>query len=274
MEPFVQQLPETLSLLPVSLKDRRIIAGMSSRLGGVSEAPFASLNLGFHVKDRIEAVKENRRRLGETLGIDPSRWVCAEQVHGTELARITGKDAGRGALEPSDALSGIDGFYTSEPDLLLVTGHADCVPLYFYSKTAPAVGLAHAGWRGTVGEIGARMVERLEEDFGIKPNELSVIIGPSIGVCCYEVDDQVADHVGAISNIAYDKVMVKKENGRYMLNLQELNAQILEKQGVPRDRIAITTLCTSCRTDLFYSHRKEQGRTGRMLSYIGMVSGD
>ncbi|WP_238594576.1 peptidoglycan editing factor PgeF [Caenibacillus caldisaponilyticus] len=263
-----------MNLAPVETEAGLIKAGITVRHGGVSASPFASLNLGYHVGDDPAAVTENRRRVAGNIGLSLSRWVQAEQVHGAAVQRVTGADAGKGALDIASAIKGVDGLYTTETDLVLTGCFADCVPLFFWSKKKAVVGLAHAGWRGTVAGIARVMVERWTEAFHLHPDEIMVAIGPSIGPCCYEVDDRVVERVHSAADREADRVLKKKENGRYMLNLQELNALILQKRGIPRGNILPTSFCTSCRHDLFYSHRKENGKTGRMLGYIFVAAQD
>lgn len=273
-ECFTKSKQGLCTLPPVKTNAGTIKAGMSTRNGGFSSSPYATLNFGYHVGDDSNVVTHNRRHFGEIIGIPPERWVGSEQVHGVQVASVSNSDMGKGALDYSSALKGIDGLLTTDKDILLTACYADCTPLYFWSVSRPAVGIAHAGWKGTVGEIASIMTRRFKQDFDIPPEELSVAIGPSIGPCCYEVDDRVADRVKAISGISMEHVLILKENGHYMLNLQLLNKLILLKSGVSEQNIFTTSLCTSCHTDTFFSHRKEGGLTGRMMSYIGIFSGD
>lgn len=262
--------PEVLALPSIRTQTGTIKAGMSTRRGGYSSPPYESLNFGYHVSDDPQMVTKNRRRLGDIIGIPPERWIAGEQVHGHQVALVTSNDAGKGALDYHSVIKGVDGLLTADKDVLLTACYADCTPLYFWSKEHPAVGLAHAGWKGTVGEIAAVMIDRFQNDIGIQPNQLSVAIGPSIGPCCYEVDNHVGDKVKQISGVDHTNVMTLKENGHFMLNLQLLNKLILLKNGILEDNIFTTTRCTSCHTDTFFSHRKEGGPTGRMISYIGI----
>jgi polyphenol oxidase len=265
---------ELCTLPPIKTRTGIIKAGMSTRNGGYSSHPYATLNFGYHVEDDLNAVTKNRKLFGKIIGLMPERWVGAEQVHGVEVQNVSKADAGKGALDYSSAIKGTDGLLTADTNLLLTACYADCTPLYFWSEEHSAVGIAHAGWKGTVGEIASIMVEKFKTSYGIDAKDLSVAIGPSIGVCCYEVDDKVADKVKALSGINTEIVLVLKENGHYMLNLQLLNKLILLKSGVLEQNIHLTSLCTSCHTETFYSHRKEGAPTGRMMSYIGIFSGD
>ena len=273
-EIFKQVCPEVLSLPTIKTKTGTIKAGMSTRIGGFSRAPYAKLNFGYHVGDDPALVTENRQRFGDRIGIAPDKWIAGEQVHGNQVKSVSQVDRGRGALDYESAISGVDGLLTNETDCLLTACFADCTPIFFWSEKCSAVGLAHAGWKGTVSEIASEMIQRFRQDYGILAEDISAAIGPSIGQCCYEVDDQVVNRIKDISGISFQDVIIPKDNGHYMLNLQRLNKLILLKNGIFPENIFTTTLCTSCRTDIFFSHRKEGGPTGRMMGYIGIISGD
>ncbi|WKB34907.1 polyphenol oxidase family protein [Terrilactibacillus sp. S3-3] len=160
LEPFSIKTKLALEMERIAVSGQKmIISGISVRSGGVSLPPFRSLNMGFHVHDDPKAVAMNRRRLSEQLSFPLENWVCAEQVHGTGIAEVTPADAGAGAIDFQTVLKGIDGLFTTETGLLLALCFADCVPIYFYSKSKPAVGLLHAGWRGTVQMGAPKMIE-------------------------------------------------------------------------------------------------------------------
>ncbi len=251
-------------------KHRSVKIGVSTREKGVSVAPYHSFNMGFHVGDQYESVLKNREILANDLAFPLDQWVFGEQIHATHIERVTLKEAGRGVKALDTVIPGADGLYTTDSDLMLAALYADCVPLFFFASDLSAIGVAHAGWRGTVGEIGGKMVTTWHEQLGIEPNKISVIIGPSIGSCCYEVDDRLADEVHRISGIDHSGLVVPSKPGHYQLDLQSTNRRILEKFGVHPSNIHMTQYCTGCRTDLFYSHRQEKGQTGRMVGYIGI----
>ncbi|MFC7392475.1 peptidoglycan editing factor PgeF [Scopulibacillus cellulosilyticus] len=274
-EPFSVETEKSLHMKNVILDhNKAIIAGISTRRGGVSNKPFDSLNMGFHVHDDQKAVLENRRRLAEDLGVSLDHWVAAEQVHGTNLARVTSSDGGKGAYDLDTAIKDTDGLYTTDDQVMLTACYADCVPIYFYSKNKHAVGLLHAGWRGTVGQGAAKMVNTWKSELGILPHDIHVIIGPSIGGCCYEVDENVIRHIKDINRLDIKEVAKQVDHNHFMLDLKELNKRLLAASGVPESQIEVSSYCTSCRNDLFYSYRAENGKTGRILSYIGIIKGD
>jgi YfiH family protein len=278
MEPFL--LVETQSLdyfelKPWSVQYPELIVGFSSRNHGTSEAPLHSLNLALHVGDEKESVIANRQHLVNQLEVPFEAWTCAEQVHGKDIYMVTNADRGRGRMDRDDAIPSVDGLLTQEKGIFLTAYYADCVPLYFYDPLKKVIGVAHAGWKGTALQIAEEMVKRMKERFGCDPTQLRAAIGPSIGQCCYEVDtkviDQIKEGIAPIDSENHPAI-IDKENGRFMLDLKEVNRQILLKAGILPYHIELTRRCTSCRTDSFYSHRKENGKTGRMAAWIGLRS--
>lgn len=279
MEPFVRA-QEVPSLLKISswMPFGDISAGFTGRGGGRGSAPYDSFNAALHVGDNPSTVLANRQLLAETLGFRLEDWTCGEQVHGCRVATVTAKDKGRGARSREDAFADTDGLITDVPGVLLTSFYADCVPLYFYDPVAGAVGLAHAGWKGTVLEIARMMVIEMERIFGSRPEHVRAAIGPSIGACCYEVDETVLKRVRSLEGVHDDKdwqeaasvLAPSASSDKAMLNLKELNRRIMIKAGILPSHIECTTWCTSCSVDIFFSHRKENGITGRMTSWIGL----
>ncbi len=237
--------------------------------------------MGLHVGDEPSDVVRNREAVSKALGWQLEAWTCAEQVHGAAVHVVTAGERGRGRAVREDAVADADALITNEPDILLASLYADCVPLYFYDPVRRVVGLAHAGWRGTVQEIARLTVEAMRQHFGSRPSELVAAIGPAIGACCYEVDEAVISKVEPLlqelrtdgATLAED-TLVPSEQGRARINLKEINRQIMIKAGILPTSIELSQMCTGCRTDLFFSHRMEQGGTGRMASWIGMERGD
>jgi polyphenol oxidase len=278
MEPFISGYTDKQLLLfyidSWQKQFTNLKVGFSSRLGGVSSAPFHSLNCGLHVSDAPEDVINNRERLADAVGLPIESWVYAEQVHGKEVIWLTSNDRGKGIRSRESAIQAKDAFITQNKNLCIAALFADCVPLYFYDPVHQVIGLAHAGWKGTVQEIAAVTITNMQQYFDSKPDEIRVAIGPSIGICCFEVDEVVMIKVWEL----YSRDMMwkdgdkplfqEKTNGKFMLNLQEMNRQIMIKAGILPSHIEVTQLCTSCHTDLFFSHRKENGKTGRMAAWI------
>ncbi|WP_462409200.1 peptidoglycan editing factor PgeF [Neobacillus sp. Marseille-QA0830] len=267
MEPFAIHHPSYLTIESWTDHFPELLAGMTTKHGGTSKGYFESFNMGFHVGDSNDDVVKNRQTLSNLLKFPLNCWVGAEQTHDIVLKKVTKSDRGTGADSYQDAYKGTDGFYTNEDGILLTLCFADCVPLYFIAPKFRMIGLAHAGWKGTVGEIARHMIQALGNE-GVPPEEIFAAIGPSICEECYIVDNRV---INLVENILED-VDVKPYNlisdGQYSLNLRQLNKQVLLKAGIPEQNILISGYCTSC-DDLFFSHRGDQGKTGRMLSFIG-----
>lgn len=283
MEPFVLQKVENgceLFFLKGWMKEYPgLTAGCTSRLGGVSKTAFASLNCGLHVSDQPEHVVANREKLAEALRVRLEDCTYGEQVHGSEVQVVTKESAGAGTRTRATEIPSKDAFITNEPGLFLHALFADCVPLLFFDPVHRAVGLAHAGWKGTVLAIAKVTVEAMSREYGTNPSEVYAAVGPSIHACCYEVDDYVLSRVKQVMNElelsneaagGFPPIYVEQPDGKYSLSLQQMNRQIMMKAGILQSHIEMSSLCTSCRTDLLFSHRKEHGKTGRMAAWIGL----
>ena len=178
--------------------------------------------------------------------------MCIRDSHHTTIRRVSAEQAGIGILKPRD-LQSIDGLCTNEPGVTLVTYYADCVPLYFLDPVTRSVGLAHAGWRGTVAKIGAVMVEKMAREFGSNPKDIIAGIGPSIGPCCYEVDEPVANQFLALTELSPENFVREKRHKKYDLNLWECNRAVLQAAGIPKEQIFVGELCTKCHPCLLYT---------------------
>lgn len=258
-----------LTVEPFNQLDDRLIVGFSTRKNGYSMKPYDSLNVGLHVLDEEEKVILNRKEIADFLQIPLLNWVFSEQVHSNVIKKVTKKDCGAGSSQLASAIKGADGLYTKESNVMLASLYADCVPLYFYSPNHKLVGLAHAGWKGTVGKIGPNMVRLWTEDEGISIDSIYVAIGPAISQESYEVDDFVMDKVKEVitdsSQLPYKKV--NKTN--YLLDLKQLNKQLLVAAGINEKQIFVSNYCTYKADELFFSYRRNK-QTGRMMSFIGM----
>jgi YfiH family protein len=247
---------------------RELDAVVTTRHGGVSRPPYASLNLGGKTGDEPDYVRENRKRAASLVGRERERLVFARQVHGANVAHVPNGFEG-GAFDDTDAL------ITNAKQTPLVILTADCAAVFLYDTKHNAIGIAHAGWRGTVAGIAAETVEQMGYAFGSQPEDILAGIGPSIGPCCYEVGDEVIFAVEArlpdyTEEILVDPDMASAGSFRAAVNeghrhfdLWRANELLLIDAGVPEKNIEIARLCTACRTDLFYSHRAEKGVTGR-----------
>ncbi len=270
VESFRQKHERYFQIEGIETSNKQVFAGFSSRHGGCSNSPFQSLNLGLHVNDEPDKVIENRKRLAESIGTTLDQWIFADQVHDKVVQEVTTKDHGKGSISYNTGIMGTDGLYTKDPNTVLALGYADCVPIYFVSKNHSIIGVVHAGWKGTVSGIAQEMISKWENHEHVPASDIEVWIGPSIQQCCYEVDERVISHVDEILPDNYEKPYSTKSEGKYMLNLQLLNKQLLLQAGIREEYIHVTDHCTSCGVEDFFSHRKENGSTGRMLAFIMM----
>ena len=241
----------------------------STRLGGVSQGCFASMNLGFGRGDKRETVLRNYHIFCDAVGFDFNKLVASAQDHHTVIRRVSGEQAGIGIWRLKDRFS-VDGLCTDEPGVVLVTYYADCVPLYFVDPVRKAVGLAHAGWRGTAARIGAEMVKKLNMEFGSEAKDIHAAIGPSIGPCCYEVDQPVADIFYSLEDLRPQEFVTRKDDGKFMLDLWECNRRILAAAGIPETNITVGGLCTKCNSDLLFSHRVMGTDRGSLAAMIAL----
>lgn len=240
----------------------------SSRHKGRSEAQYNSLNLGLHVGDTKERVLDNRRKYMGLFNSDVDDVVCCQQVHGNRVVKVDYKDKGRGALDYTDVIKDCDAMITDSPGLSLLTFYADCIPIYFYDPRNRAIGLAHSGWKGTMGRIGAELIKAMHNEFSSLSSDINVFIGPGIGSCCFEIQADLLDKVRSEFKDLHD--IIYHRNGKYYWDLHETNMQLLLAAGVKEENLIVCRLCTACNVEDFFSYRKEQGHTGRMGALIGL----
>lgn len=252
-----------------SLPSPGVDAFVSTRAGGVSAFPYASLNLGLGVGDEPAAVLENRRRLFATLDLPLERSVWGEQVHGGAVAVVAATDAGRGSLEQGSRIPRTDALVTDVAGLTLCVTLADCAPVVLYDPRRAAVGLAHAGWRGTVARIASRAVEAMRSGFGSDPADLLAAIGPSIGPQGYEVGEEVVDRAREAFGERAHRVLEPLADGGARFDLWAANVLDLEEAGLEPGRIEVAGTSTAEALDRFYSHRAE-GRTGRFVAVASL----
>lgn len=264
MEPFMLEdgiREQPLLRLAGWCREPGLSAGFTTRFAG---------NTALHVGDDPAAVVARRRAVAGEIGWPFEAWTCGEQVHGARVRAVRREDAGSGRMDRASACSDTDALITDETGILLVQFFADCVPLYFHDPKTGAVGLAHAGWKGAVADIAGQTVRGMAEAYGTRPSDLRAAIGPSIGACCYEVDDAVIRHIRDLADV--DNILTPSRPGKEMLDLKQLNRHFMIKAGIMPDRIELSSWCTGCRTDIFFSHRKEKGAAGRMMSWLGRKS--
>lgn len=241
----------------------------TTRKGGVSEGMYASFNTGFNNGDSYDAVYKNFRRLCVEIGIDERSLVFGKQTHTNNIRTVSPEDIGKGIVKPLD-YTDVDGLISNLPGVGLVTQYADCTPLAFFDPKKQVIATSHAGWRGTVKEIGRVTVERMTAEFGCSPDDIIAGIGPCIGQCCYEVDGPVVEGFDAIDYLNNDDFLTPKGNGKYMLDLKEANRLILLNAGIRPENIDVADLCTCCCHEYLHSHRYTGGKRGNLGLIISL----
>lgn len=238
----------------------------TTRLGGVSEGIYNSLNTSITKSDSFENVRRNLDLVCRAIGIDYTKLVLSQQTHEDNIRVVTEADIGKGLTAPSD-ITNTDGLMTNVRGVPLITFYADCVPLFFLDKKNMAIALTHSGWKGTVLKIGAKTIKRMAEVFGTKPEDCLVGIGPSIEMSCFEVGPEVAEQfMNSFAN--WSQIIEPLENGKYIVDLWKANKYMLMEQGVPGNNITISGFCTKCNEELFFSYRRDNGRTGSLSAIM------
>jgi YfiH family protein len=222
-------------------------------------------------------IAETRRAWGEAIGVDAASAVAARQVHGKGVAAVTAADRGRGAKVLGTGIPATDALLTDVPGLPLLMCFADCTPLLFFDPRRGVVGIAHAGWRGTVADIAGETVRTMLARYGSSPRDLLAGIGPAIGRCCYVVDAPVIDAWAALG--VHDPAVTEEiapADGRrqWRFDLPLANRRLLERAGIPAGQIEDAGICTSCHVAEYSSHRAEQGRAGRFAAIIALTEGE
>jgi polyphenol oxidase len=233
-----------------------IIAVESNRKGGVSKAPFSSLNLGLYTDDKPENILENRKIFFENLGIKMSRVTQSYQVHKDKILKVT----------RSKVYEGYDALITENSNTFLSVTVADCTPILIYDAKNQAVAAVHAGWKGTVLDITAKTIQRMREEFKTNPRDCYVYVGTCIDENSFEVGEDVA----AMFTIDLKRLDKSGRKPRFYVDLKKANVTQLLKCGVPENQIEVSPYSTVLDNDAYFSHRKEKGKTGRMIALIGV----
>jgi YfiH family protein len=236
--------------------------GIFTRLGGVSREPWASLNLGGTVGDSPDAVRENHRRVYQTLGLDETRACTVWQVHSADCVAV------RGPVSNRRWLARADGMVTDQCGLPLMMRFADCTPILLYDPVRHVAGIAHAGWRGTVAGAAMSTLRAMQSAFGTHPHDVQAGVGPSIGPEHYQVGEEVVEALRQAFGPP-DGLVRRADDGSAYLDLWAANRLVLERAGVLR--IEVAGICTASQTDEFFSHRAESGRTGRFGAVIALA---
>lgn len=245
-----------------------VVHGFSTRKGGVSTAPWDTLNLGVGRGDDWEHVLENYQRFCGAVGIDPQRTVLSRQVHEDHVLIATEEDAGKGLFRERDYLT--DAIITNVPGLALFVFSADCGTALLYDPVSRSIGAVHAGWRGVANGILRKTALEMGRLYGAKPQDLIVATGPSIGQCCFETDDDVPQAMEKAFGVQEAQPFFQRRGNKWHVDLKGLNARWLLDIGVKAQQIDICPLCTACRTDLFWSYRKAGNARGAQAAMIAL----
>jgi hypothetical protein len=265
----VELLDKTLGGVPFQISPQLEKAGVkhgfTTRLGGVSEGIYASLNLGVNRGDDPERVRENYRRVSEALGVDRDRLVFSSQVHEDAVRPVTLEDAGKGLDRPVDYQA--DGLVTDVPGLPLVVFGADCLTVLLCDPVRQVIAAVHAGWRGTALGIVERAVEAMK-GYGCEPQNILAAIGPGISKCCFETREDVPEAMTAALGEAARPFLLEEGEGKFRVDLKGINALRLQRAGVPTANVDVSTDCTFCKHDKYWSHRYTKGERGSQAALI------
>ena len=243
--------------------------GFTTRRGGVSTGYYSSMNMGFSRGENREAVAENYRILAKALELDETAFVATQQTHTTNILQVTAADKGCGVTR-ARTYQDVDGLMTNEKGINLVIFGADCVPVFLLDPKNRAIGLAHCGWKGTADRMAEHIVRQMERAYGSNPEDLIAAIGPSIGKCCFQVDDPVVNLFRKQIAFADDIIFEDPtEEGKYKIDLWETNRRLMADCGVKN--IETAGLCTMCDTQRFYSHRKMGEKRGVMAGVMTLI---
>lgn len=242
--------------------------GYTTRKGGFSREPYEGLNMGLFTKDEQSRVAQNHARAAQIFGYDLGEAIFSNQIHEDGIAVVDASFKGTAFWLGRRAL-GTDAMITNLPKRPLVAFFADCAGIFIADPVNRAVGIAHAGWKGTAKEIGRKTLQAMERTYGTRASDCLAAVGPSIGPCCFEVKWDVAEVFADL----YGEAVVRKKEGkdRWMVDLWEANRLQLAKAGIDEKSIEVAGLCTSCRGDLFYSHRRDGAATGRMAGFVEIL---
>ena len=251
-----------------------VIHAVSTRLSGVSKSPFDSLNLALHVGDNADDVIKNRKIFAASLDLNAENIVTPNQVHSDKIIKVDESYRGLGAFDYQNAVKETDALITNTPNLPLMLCFADCVPVMFVDVDNRAVGIAHAGWKGTFAKIAAKTLMAMTDEFGTNPQTCLAGIAPSIGACCYEVGENVIEACQSAFPNHVDELLIKR-NGKIYADLWQANKIQLIEAGMNEENIDVARECTCCKSSWYFSYRaakqKGQQETGRIAALISII---
>ena len=256
---FEEKISNRIYLKSDFFEDESVTHAFTTSKGGVSQGIIKGFNLGFNTKDKRGSVLENYRLLSLDLGFDLSHTVISKQTHTDNIRIVTKDDMGKGVTRESD-IEDTDGLITDVKNLPLVVFSADCTPLLLYDKEREVIAAIHAGWRGTVKKIAKKAVSLMKENFECNPENILAAIGPSIGPCCFEF--------GREANEIFDGKYLTSKEDKYMVDIWSFNKDQLMLEGIPERNIDISSVCTVCNSNKYFSYRAHKERTGRQAALI------
>nr|VFK41685.1 MAG: conserved hypothetical protein [Candidatus Kentron sp. SD]VFK47504.1 MAG: conserved hypothetical protein [Candidatus Kentron sp. SD]VFK80193.1 MAG: conserved hypothetical protein [Candidatus Kentron sp. SD] len=242
---------------------------VSTRHGGDSAGQYSTGNVALHVGDEQKTVVSNRIRLLRQLGYDIGSLVCMEQIHSNKIYFVTERDKGRGALRLDDAIASTDAIVTTTKDIVLCGFSADCSIAMLYDPIRGLLAIVHCGRKGLLLDTYGTVVDYLKTALGSNPGDLLVAVAPLICGDCYDLDETVAKEIRNIDHA--DDGLVTIKNGKYHVDLEKGIRGQLSTQGVRQDNIEFSGVCTSCNTDDYYSHHRENRDTGRFGVFATLV---
>ncbi len=235
----------------------------TTRHGGVSGNEYASMNLRMNCSDDRNNVLKNYDIICKEIGVNYQNLVCSNQVHDDKIYTAEKKDMGKGIVRPSD-IESADGLICREAGVPICTVFADCVPLYFLDPQKRVIALSHSGWKGTVKRIGQKTIQKMHDEYGCQPDDILAAVGPSIGVCHFEVGDEVAE----VFDREFGASVVQRYRKSYHVDLQKAVLMQFDEAGLKREHVTCADICTYCNSDLLFSHRATGGRRGNLAAIM------
>ena len=241
----------------------------STRIGGVSKNEFKSMNLSLCCGDSEECVTENYRLFCKALNFDMNKLVRGNQIHGTDIIKITEETLNEKGFKEL-IFDPCDGFVTNVPGVVLTSFHADCPAIFMIDTKNKAIGLAHAGWRGTVEKISQKLLNTLTYEYGSSESDIVCAIGPGIGKCCFECSKTILPEFEKL-NIDNFYINSHENDEKIYIDILEVNRKLLIKSGLKEENIFVSDVCSSCNKDLLFSHRATKGHRGNNASFMSIV---
>lgn len=250
-------------LQPAWAADAAVCAGFTNRNGGVSRAPYNSLNLGFNTSDHRSNVEANRSTVTRAFGIQPHMLLTVQQTHGSDILILNDPNYDLSHFQTVEC----DAIITNQPGIMLGILVADCYPVLLFAPEQQVAAVVHVGWRGAAAGILPKAITAMSNEFGIRPEQLFAAVGPGIGAHRYEVDRAVRDAFRAGTD-NWSRIAVETELGKWQLDLR-LSCQLqLQSAGLVDQRIEIAEQDTCCHRELYYSYRRDHGETGRQMGFV------